>query len=363
MRTANLYHILPRPDDKVWDGIEYFDPVSKKGAIYIFRPDNPESRQVVKLKGLDAKAKYWLWGEDSSIALQQASGEELMQRGLAITLPQIFSSDIIFLQEVSLGKPVDLLEPDEFKLISAKPKSEPFTITAELAWEPSKNARSYRVSVSDTAEFTNTLAMATTATSSIVLSRLPPARKLYWKVEAVSPAGKRLNTGGPGTFITPESHFQGCDVCIRLAVDEGHGRSRTNRASRRELSRENLLPSMENAIPKGCGRTRSTTRRRPISCSTFPARTTRRSRRPSALTTWVNVVACNSRFSWMECMKAESPVMLPKKTHELSVDVKQGKKVTLRVLNGGDGYGWDHAVWGFARFIKTNVKDTLESDQ
>ena len=56
VRTANLYHILPRPDDKVWDGIEYFDPGSKKGAIYIFRPGNPESRQAVKLKGLDSKA-------------------------------------------------------------------------------------------------------------------------------------------------------------------------------------------------------------------------------------------------------------------------------------------------------------------
>ena len=53
VRTANLYHILPRPDDKTWDGIEYFDPVSKKGAVYVFRPDNPESQQVVKLKGLD----------------------------------------------------------------------------------------------------------------------------------------------------------------------------------------------------------------------------------------------------------------------------------------------------------------------
>ena len=68
VRTANLYHILPRPDDKVWDGIEYFDPVSKKGAISIFRPGNPESRQVVRLKGLDAKANYWLWCEDGSIA-------------------------------------------------------------------------------------------------------------------------------------------------------------------------------------------------------------------------------------------------------------------------------------------------------
>jgi len=60
--------------------------------------------------------------------------------------------------------------------------------------------------------------------------------------------------------------------------------------------------------------------------------------------------------------KAESPVMLPKKTHVLSVDVSGAKEVTLRVLNGGDGYGWDHAAWGFARFIEAGMKDPFEND-
>ena len=55
VRTANLYHILPRPDDSVWDGIEYFDPAGKKGAICVFRPNNPNSMQTVKMKGLEAR--------------------------------------------------------------------------------------------------------------------------------------------------------------------------------------------------------------------------------------------------------------------------------------------------------------------
>jgi parallel beta-helix repeat protein len=37
--TGNLYHVLPRPDDKVWDGVEYFDPAAKKGTVYVFRPN------------------------------------------------------------------------------------------------------------------------------------------------------------------------------------------------------------------------------------------------------------------------------------------------------------------------------------
>jgi hypothetical protein len=53
--------------------------------------------------------------------------------------------------------------------------------------------------------------------------------------------------------------------------------------------------------------------------------------------------------------------MLPKKGHELSVDLNQRKEVTLRVLNGGDGYAWDHAAWGFARFIEAGLKNPLEN--
>ena len=70
-----MYHILPRPDDKRWDGIEYFDPQSRRGAVYVFRPDNPESQQVVKLKGLDPQTHYWLWCEDGSIEPHQARGD------------------------------------------------------------------------------------------------------------------------------------------------------------------------------------------------------------------------------------------------------------------------------------------------
>jgi hypothetical protein len=55
--------------------------------------------------------------------------------------------------------------------------------------------------------------------------------------------------------------------------------------------------------------------------------------------------------------RAESPLLLPKKVHELVVDLGGAKEVTLRVLNGGDGYSYDHAVWGLARFLKAGTKD------
>lgn len=45
--------------------------------------------------------------------------------------------------------------------------------------------------------------------------------------------------------------------------------------------------------------------------------------------------------------------------HRLHVDVSGAKRVTLRVLNGGDGFTCDHAAWGFARFISVGAEDPL----
>ena len=254
---------------------------------------------------------------------------------------------------------MDLLEPDEFKLISAKPKSEPFAMTAELAWEPSKNARGYRVSVSDTAEFTNTLAMETTATSSIILSRLPPARKLYWKVEAVSPAGTRLNTGGPGTFTTPESHFKGVTFASDLPWTKATAGA-DNTVHRDTNFKGKPLAINGKPYPKGLW-THAFNDQTPADI-VFDIS----GRNYSTFKATVGLDDLGERGSVQfqvlvdGVQKAESPVMLPKKTHELSVDVKQGKEVTLRVLNGGDGYTCDHAAWGFARFIEAGMNDMLE---
>lgn len=107
VRAGNLYHVLPRPDDKNWDGVEYFDPAAKKGAVYVFRPGGPKESETIKLKGLDAKAGYWLCCEDGSIPPSRKSGAELMTRGFDMRLPQPLSSDIVFLQDVTLGKPAD----------------------------------------------------------------------------------------------------------------------------------------------------------------------------------------------------------------------------------------------------------------
>ena len=125
-----------------------------------------------------------------------------MQTGLAITLPQRFSSDIVSLQDTALGKPNEVsVEPGEFKLLPAIPQNNPFQ--TKLEWEPSKNAHVYRVTVSDSGDFTHPVAMESAGTSSILVSNLPLGKTFRWKVEAIAWGGTRKMPAGR-EHSTPE---------------------------------------------------------------------------------------------------------------------------------------------------------------
>ncbi|MHC4623069.1 MAG: alpha-galactosidase [Planctomycetota bacterium] len=100
--SADLYHVLPRPDGKHWDGIQYFDPKSGQGALIVFRPESDMATQRVHLRGFSEKKFYSVTATDGSIENGKRTGQELMESGLNVTLPEQNSSDIIFFAEVDI---------------------------------------------------------------------------------------------------------------------------------------------------------------------------------------------------------------------------------------------------------------------
>ena len=96
LREGNVYHILPRPDGLHWDGIEYFDPASGRGVVFLFRPDSPDASQVIFLKGLDQAANYHVSFEDTPATLRR-NGKSLMEEGLRVELSEPLTSAIVYL--------------------------------------------------------------------------------------------------------------------------------------------------------------------------------------------------------------------------------------------------------------------------
>jgi hypothetical protein len=84
------------------DGMEYFDPSSKPGALYAFRGSNEnEKSHNFQLRGLEPGSHYQLHFQDHSSSDRVLTGEHLMTKGLSISLPYPNSSEIVLFQETT----------------------------------------------------------------------------------------------------------------------------------------------------------------------------------------------------------------------------------------------------------------------
>ena len=97
IRSADLYHILPRPGPGTQlDGIEYFDPTTGKGVVYLFKPWGGPDAMTIKLRGLAPDKTYRVTFEDGTNPAVEKTGSELAN-GIEITLKGAGVSELMFL--------------------------------------------------------------------------------------------------------------------------------------------------------------------------------------------------------------------------------------------------------------------------
>ncbi len=99
VRNADLYHILPRPDGKNWDGIQYHDPATGKGVVYLFKPSAVAETIAIKLRGVEPGRRYRVTFEDGSNPAVEKTGEELA-KSLEITLKGAPISELVWIEEI-----------------------------------------------------------------------------------------------------------------------------------------------------------------------------------------------------------------------------------------------------------------------
>jgi hypothetical protein len=100
IRSADLYHVSERPDGVHWDGIEYYSPSLGRGVLYAFRGSEPgQPVHRFRLQGLVPGARYRLSFQDGGPGRSRtAGGAELMQQGVAVSLDDPLSSELVFIE-------------------------------------------------------------------------------------------------------------------------------------------------------------------------------------------------------------------------------------------------------------------------
>jgi hypothetical protein len=282
-----------------------------------------------------------------------------MGDGLLIRLPRRYTSDLIYLQDAALGKPAGLEKPAPARLAPPEVTADPFSVTAKLAWTPAANARSYRVVIMQDSGPDTMLRDETVLGTTITMDGLPPGQVLRWRVEAIGWGGKCRNEGSDGTFTTPglmklsgvtfvsdmpwQSATAGADNPVRR--DQNYF-GKPIRIADKLYSKAVWTHAFNDAQPadvvldvaeKGFG--------------AFVAN--------AGLDDASGGGSVQFQVLADGKLRAESPVLRPRAVHRFHVDVTGVREVTLRVLNGGDGYACDHAVWGLARFIAVGADDPL----
>jgi len=99
IRDANLYHIFSRPDSIHWDGVQYYNPATQRGVVYIFKPKDIGDRYTIKLKGLDPKINYQITFEDGSNNSTVIKGSVLMKAGIEVVLKGELVSELMFIEK------------------------------------------------------------------------------------------------------------------------------------------------------------------------------------------------------------------------------------------------------------------------
>jgi hypothetical protein len=328
--------------------------------LYVWRPDSPDTQQTIRLKGLEADKNYWLWSEDASVVAGLRCGEDLMRSGVAIQLSQAYSSDVIFLQDEALGKPDGLELPAEFDLLKAETAGGVFAASAQLTWEPADGARNYRVLVAEEPEFQKIVASAVVTQPSVVLRDLPSQQTLYWRVEALSWGGRRPSTGAPATFVTPPLD-RPAGLVFASDIPWVTATAGADNPVRRDVNYYGKPLAINGRVyPKGLW-----THAYPDST---PADTVydvtdkhlELFKADVGLDDASNGGSVQFQVLVDGTVKAASPVLRARQIHALRVNIAGARQVTLRVLNGDDGYTCDHAVWAAARFVAVSVDDPLD---
>jgi hypothetical protein len=99
LRGADVYHVLPMPDGRNWDGLEYFNAAIAKGSLFLFKPSSEggDSR-IIMLKGLNRTTTYTLTFQDRPEQSVKKTGAELMDAGLPVTLTGPRASEIVWIE-------------------------------------------------------------------------------------------------------------------------------------------------------------------------------------------------------------------------------------------------------------------------
>ncbi|MHB1454512.1 MAG: GH36 C-terminal domain-containing protein [Saccharofermentanales bacterium] len=106
LRGCNVYHVLPIPDNKNWDGIFFYNPDIGQGSLVVFKPSTEAvdgDAKTIRLRGLEPDAMYHCEFLQRTGLSRDCKGLDLMDNGIRISeMIGNHASEIVWLTKLCL---------------------------------------------------------------------------------------------------------------------------------------------------------------------------------------------------------------------------------------------------------------------
>ena len=137
LRGGNVYHILPMPDGKNWDGMQFYNDDIEKGSVFLFRDKNigatDGSSKNIKLQGLDENVNYILTFQDRTSQNTTMTGKQLMEDGITVTgMTSVYDSEIIWIEKAEEAEKILIGDVDQNGAITVSDVTEIQKYCAEM---------------------------------------------------------------------------------------------------------------------------------------------------------------------------------------------------------------------------------------
>jgi alpha-galactosidase len=94
IRDGKVFHLLGPPAERQFDAIESYDPATDSALVFVFRAGAPNAAQTVPVRGIHPDRSYTVRFRNTGRALV-STGAELLAGGLQVSLPDLYSADIV----------------------------------------------------------------------------------------------------------------------------------------------------------------------------------------------------------------------------------------------------------------------------
>lgn len=96
IRDGKVFHLTPRPDGTRNEALQAYHPRLDRSVIFVFRHESPEDSLLVKPRGLLPNSEYRVRLQEAG-TIQVATGRDLLDRGIEVTLPEMDTAEIVHL--------------------------------------------------------------------------------------------------------------------------------------------------------------------------------------------------------------------------------------------------------------------------